>query len=375
MRIPHVKIIDSTLREGEQTPGVVFTDEARRRIIAGLYLVGIDEIELGIATPLNRWLPDLVTEARKLTKGACHLSLWCRCLKEDIAFAASCRPDLLSLSIPVSDIHIRERLRKNKDWVKKNLARSIRQAKSLNIPSISVGLEDASKADINFILDVAKTAKQHGAERIRLADTVGTCSPGTMQQLVLAVKKSSNINIGVHCHNDFGMATANSIAALEAGASSLDATVLGLGERAGNCRLEEVTGYLALVLHQSQYRTQALPELCRYVADVTNKEIADNHPLVGAEIFTCESGLHQHGLTVNPSMYEPYEPAHVGGQRQLRFGHKIGRKAVRLYLEKLGVRLNEMQIKHITDRIRTGGKILSEGQLLRFAAKESRSQP
>ena len=369
MRINRPHLIDSTLREGEQTPGVLFTDKDKDNIIAKLYQIGIEEIELGIAAPMNTSLPGLVKEARKRTAGSCRLSLWCRCKAEDIAFAATCRPDLLALSIPVSDAHIQERLGKDRAWIRKTLAASMQQALAAGIPAVAVGMEDASRADRDFLCATAKIAERHGAARIRLADTVGVCSPARITDLVQFLRKTVSIPLAVHCHNDFGMATANSVAALEAGADSLDATVLGLGERAGNCRLEEVIGYLAFVLGEKRYHTEFLPELCRFVAGTAGRDIADNHPLIGSTIFTCESGLHQHGLTVNPQMYEPYAPERVGGKRRLGFGGKTGVKAVQLQLRQAGLRLDEMQIKDLVRRIRSCGRVLNREQLLRFAAE------
>ncbi|MCI5191867.1 MAG: hypothetical protein D3915_01900 [Candidatus Electrothrix sp. AU1_5] len=369
MKLQHIEIIDSTLREGEQAPGVVFTEATRRSIITGLHRVGIDEIELGVAATVYAHLPGLVREARRITDNACRLALWCRCRQEDITFAASCTPDVVSLSIPVSDNHIQERLKKDKAWVKTTLACSVQQALALGIPYVSVGLEDASRADIDFLVAVAKTAAEQGAARIRLADTVGICSPGRMAELVSTVQKVTKLPVGVHCHNDFGMATANSVAALEAGAKFLDATVLGIGERAGNCRLEEAVGYLSLVREQIRYRPELLPELCQTVATATGKGIADNHPLIGSAIFTCESGLHQHGLSINPSIYEPYAPERVGGARKLRFGRKTGTKAIQLQLRKAGIRLNEMQIHSLVCHVRSNGHVLNKEQLLRLAAE------
>jgi homocitrate synthase NifV len=365
------EIIDTTLREGAQAPGVCFTAAARLRIVAGLAQVGVDEIELGAASPLHDWLPELVKEARALTAASCRLALWCRCKDEDIAFAASCQPDVLSLSIPVSDRHIRERIGKDRSWVRETLRRSIRQAVSLGIPYISVGLEDASRAELAFVLELATIAEASSAGRIRLADTVGICSPGSMAGLVQAVTGAVGLAVGVHCHNDFGMATANSIAALEAGASSLDAAALGLGERAGCCRLEEAVGYLALVQGQHRYTPEHLPALCRAVAEAAGREIAASHPLVGADIFTCESGLHQHGLAINPATYEPYPPERVGGTRTLRFGGKTGFRAVALHLAKHGLHLEEGEIRRLVSQLRAGSGMFSEGELLRFAAAGS----
>ncbi len=366
-------IIDSTLREGEQTPGVTFSDAARRTIIHHLHQVGVDEIELGLATPAHNHLSTLVSDARKITGSACRLGLWSRCRKEDILFAASCEPDVLSISIPVSDLHIEKRLKKDRTWVRQTLAASIRQGLALGIPYISVGLEDSSRAAPDFLLQVIRIAEQNGARRVRLADTVGTCTPGRMQQLVEPARSAVTIEIGVHCHNDFGMATANSIAAVEAGAKWLDATVLGLGERAGNCRLEEVVGFTALIGNAPHYQPQRLPELCHYVAKVTGIRIPGNHPIIGEHIFTCETGLHQHGLAITPETYEPYEPHRVGTARKFRFGSKTGMRALNLQLIKRGLHLDDIQIRSLASLIRSGRYAFNEEQLFRFARQNIQS--
>ena len=371
MRSTQPHIIDTTLREGAQAPGVTFTPAVKLAIVAWLKKAGVDEIELGTASPLHGWLPELTEKARAIVDGRCRLALWCRCKDEDIAFAATCRPDLLSLSLPASDRHLAERLRKDRSWARQTLARSVRLALSLGMPHISVGLEDASRAEPGFVIELAKIAKASGAERVRLADTVGICSPGSIAELVLAVKNAVSLAIGVHCHNDFGMATANSIAALEAGATSLDAAVLGLGERAGCCRLEEAAGYLALVQGNRRYKPEHLPALCQMVAEAAGRSIAASHPLVGAEIFTCESGLHQHGLSVCPETYEPYAPERVGGTRSLRFGSKTGFRAVALQLAKHGLHLEEHEIRQLTRQVRASSSALSVSELLGFARRHA----
>ena len=362
-------IIDSTLREGEQAPGICFTNAARKAIIRLLAGVGVDEIELGIASPLHSHLTKLVADAREMTTGACRIGIWCRCKEEDIAFAAECRPDVLSLSIPVSDLHIKERLQKDQDWIKKTLVQSIRQGLALNIPYISVGLEDASRAELDFLRKVAVIAEKQGAQRVRIADTVGTCSPAAMEKLVRMMTNTVNLDIGVHCHNDFGMATANSIAAIESGATWLDATVLGLGERSGNCRLEEAVGFLTLIRKTRQYHPRHLPELCRYVAEATQTPIAGNHPIVGENIFTCETGLHQHGLSQNPETYEPYAPGLVRSERRLRFGQKTGKRAISLHLATQGIQINETQAGNLTTCLRSTGTPLSSKQLLQLVTR------
>ncbi len=363
----NIGIIDSTLREGEQTPGITFTGAIRRTVIDFLHRIGVDELELGVASPLNRNLPVLVKDARNITAGSSTLALWSRCQKEDIDFGGLCRPDLLALSIPASDLHISERLKKSRSWVKSRLAASIDQALALNIPAVSVGFEDASRADPDFLLILAKIAEKCGACRIRLADTVGTCTPAAIKKLLYPLKNSLKIDIGVHCHNDFGMATANSITALQSGARWLDATVLGLGERAGNCRLEEVIGFLALNQRNSRYHPELLFELCSYIAETGKITIPVNHPIVGTNIFTCETGLHQHGLSVNPATYEPYDPQRVGIRRKLRFGRKTGKRAIHLELARQGIHLNDHQIGYVAAWVRSNDAPLSPEQLHQFA--------
>ncbi len=362
-------IIDSTLREGEQAPGVRFCCRDRTALIRALLAVGVDEIELGIASPANDHIPGLMAETRRLAEGGCRLALWSRCRPEDIAFAARCRPDVLSLSIPVSDLHISQRLRRDRAWVLRTVAASIHRARSLGMERVALGLEDGSRADQDFLLQVAETAATSGAFRVRLADTVGICSPGAITALVRKLRGTVDIDIGVHCHNDFGMATANSIAALEAGAAWLDATVLGIGERAGNCRLEEVIGFLALQQGSNRYRPEQLPSLCRLLAGAAGLTIAGNHPLVGRELFTCETGLHQHGLAVNPATYEPYDPGRVGAQRQLLFGLKTGTRAIHLQLASQGIELSQRQLQHLVSSVRAGGEPLDREQLLLLASR------
>jgi homocitrate synthase NifV len=364
-------IIDSTLREGEQTPGVCFSQAQRKAIIRQLCQVGVEEIELGIASDKNSHLPELFDFARQASKGNQRLGLWCRCRSEDIAFAASCRPDVLSLSIPASDLHITERLRKNHAWVLTTLCRAVAEAGKYGIPCISLGLEDATRANHKFLCQLATTAADCGVQRLRIADTVGIGTPAAITKIVQMILQISGLSCGVHTHNDFGMATANAIAALEAGASWIDATVLGLGERAGNCRLEETVAFLCLQRGFKHYRTGHLPALCQTVSQAANTPIARNHPVVGEAIFTCETGLHLHGLTVNPRTYEPYSPEKVGACRTMRFGHKSGKRALSNYLQALGYPIDDnradtlvRQLKKLTDLPAQG---LSDSEILHLA--------
>ena len=343
-------LIDSTLREGEQTPGVIFSLEEKIQIATLSSQVGIEEIEIGIATTHNPELHALMQACRQNTTS--RLALWCRCIAEDIHHAAKLSPDVLSLSIPASDIHLMDKLQQNRSWAINTLQQSIDLARSLGINTISVGLEDATRADESFLATLICTASRAGAARIRLADTVGIASPAQIHTLISRSKNFQPIELGIHAHNDFGMATANSIAALEAGADWADATVLGLGERAGNSRLEEMAGYLTLQAQTRSYKTTHLRTLCTTVANAAKQTITANHPIVGEAIFTCETGLHLQGLEQNPSTYEPYAPEQVGAVRKLQLGSKVGTRAVKDRLSSFGFTLTDDKTGHIASLIR-----------------------
>lgn len=344
-------IIDTTLREGEQTPGILFSTVQKKTIINGLGKIGIQEVELGVASPLNDDLGKLVRYCRTNWPGM-QTSLWCRCKEEDIVYATSIGPDILSLSIPVSDIHLQHKLGKSREWARIALSSHIAKAKSLGI-RVAIGFEDATRADIDFLVLMAQTAEEAGAFRIRIADTVGTASPSSMQNLITQLNtKVSTIEIGVHTHNDFGMATANAIASAESGAVWLDTTILGLGERCGCARLEEIVAYLKLISGNHEFTVEELKPLAQYVAKCSSTPIPSNRPVLGSKIFTCETGLHLQGLQNEPQTYEPYAPELVGATRELLYGAKAGHHALTNHLKKLGHELSTVNIPQSLRAIR-----------------------
>lgn len=364
-------IVDSTLREGEQAPGVGFGLQQKLNIIDGLNDLGVEEMELGVAAQSTPELKELTAAARQRVGNTCSLALWSRCREEDIVFAAACGPDVLSLSMPVSDIHLVHKLGRDRSWALATLEQSIHLARDLGVAAVSVGLEDATRADRTFLARVVAVAERAGAWRVRLADTVGIATPGMITKLVRRIRQQCRLPVGLHAHNDFGMATANSVAALEAGAAWVDATVLGLGERAGNCRLEELAGYLSLVADRDRYRPELLPALCQLVAGSAGLSIAETHPVVGEKVFTCETGLHVHGLTVNPATYEPFDPGRLGRRRTIRFGGKTGKRAVRNSLAAMGVSITDREAAILVARLREiagkGGGALDDTGLVRLA--------
>lgn len=344
-------LIDSTLREGGQMVGVSFTLDQKLAIAGQLDRLGIEEIELGVATALDHELPALLAGCRALGITA-RTALWCRCREEDIEMAASLRPEVISLSIPASDLHIAKKLGKDRTWVLSAIARSVKLARTRGSSFISLGLEDASRAETTFLIELVATAVAAGVRRIRLADTVGVATSAEMADLVKTLKGKFALEVGVHCHNDFGMATANSLAALEAGGDWADVTVLGLGERAGNARLEEVAGFLAL-RRGRPYRLAGLRGLAELVSRLSGQAIAPHQPLLGEKIFYCESGLHLQGLQVAPGTYEPYRPEMVGAERRLLYGAKIGKGQLRHLLAKGGVQASPAALEALLPLLRS----------------------
>ncbi len=372
------RIIDTTLREGEQTPGLVFTLADKQTIIDGLAAIGVAEIELGISSPLVGDIHTLLNYCRDRHEHM-RLSLWSRCRSEDLVLACRLRPDILSLSIPVSDLHLEQRLGRDRDWARRQMREAIGMTLDAGI-KVSVGFEDATRADLSFLKEMAMIAEQAGAERIRLADTVGISSPGGFSALIQEILGAvGKCELAVHTHNDFGMATANAVAAFEAGAHWADATVLGLGERAGCARLEELAGYICLIKGDKSMDPHHLKGLAASVASLAGMGIDAARPLIGERIFTCETGLHLQGLHQDPTTYEPYPPESVGAERHLLYGGKSGRRAIIDRLAQLGLKLGEERVAPCIQSIREGARAghgpLSSAALLAVALNPCRKSP
>ncbi|MBU1232482.1 MAG: hypothetical protein KKD01_12635 [Proteobacteria bacterium] len=347
-----VKIIDTTLREGEQSPGVFFDLAVKKKIIDGLARLGVDEIEIGVASQENSDLQALAYYIRSMHPQQAF-SLWCRCQETDILYGASLRPVCLALSIPASDLHLEKKLGKDREWAVQRLRQSISQALAAGVPRVAVGLEDASRAEPQFVLELARAAEEAGAFRLRLADTVGICTPSSIIRLLEGFD-GLRLELGIHCHNDFGMATANTITGLDHGAVWGDVTLLGLGERAGNSRLEEVLAFLTLQKKTGAYNLNGLPELSRMVARESGQEIAPSRPIIGENLFCCETGIHLQGIMADPATYEPFDPELIGARRTLLIGRKAGRRSIAATLCRLGLpRIDEAGLACLTRRVRS----------------------
>lgn len=335
-------LIDSTLREGAQAYGVYFSTAARRRMAEIMAAAGVDEIECGWLG--QEGLPEFMAWAReklpRLEQGGPALSLWCPCREADVREAAALGVDRLNIGAPSSSAHRQKRLGLSLAEMCERVDYVVGAARAAMVPYISVGLEDVSRAAPHEALALARVAVQAGASRIRLSDTVGVLTPLSTARLLGSFLREIAVPVAFHGHNDLGMATANAVTALECGASFVDVSALGLGERAGIAALEEVAAWLALrasaaMQGQAVYDVPALRELCRLAAQAAKMTVPRNKAVAGEDVFAAESGIHVHGLLRDPSLFEPFAPEAVGATRRVGVGSKSGGAAVSATLARL----------------------------------------
>lgn len=342
-------IVDTTLREGMQRYGLYADLPGRKHLLQGVSLLGVEEIEIGPVRGDHSFQP--LYEWARQTLDA-RLSIWTRCLSGDIRDAARLSPESISICIPVSDPHLKGRLSTDRPGIRKQVSSCLGLARKLGIPFVSLGLEDASRADPEFVYEMTGLAASCGADRVRVSDTVGVWNPVAVVDVVTRLRAIPGIALGVHCHNDFGMATANSIAALCSGADCADATLLGLGERAGLAPLEEVLGYLYFHAGQRHYHVAGLARLCRRTSEMLGLSHAPCKPVTGEAIFYTETGLHVDGQYKAPRLYDPFPPAAMGHDSRMDVGAKSGRGALKGKLRELGLEGSIEQEEHLLQKVR-----------------------
>ncbi|KXW58774.1 2-isopropylmalate synthase [Ferrovum myxofaciens] len=366
-----VIINDVTLRDGEQTAGVAFNAEEKIAIACALSESGVPEMEVGIPI-LGPEEQEIIQAITKMGLSA-RLMVWGRMLHEDLLAMAKCGADIVNLSIPVSDLQIFNKIARDRKWVLNTISRQVSEARDLGI-EVSVGGEDSSRADLNFLMQVMETAQIAGARRFRFADTMGLLDPFTTFDRIQQLKRNSDLEIEIHAHDDLGLATANTLAAVTAGATHVNTTVNGLGERAGNAPLEEVVmGLRHLYGIETGINARCFPEISELVACASGRPIPANKCIVGSSVFTHESGIHIDGLLKNVTNYQNFDPAEVGREHCLVLGKHSGSKSVLNAYAKLGILLNDAEVKSILGRIRNHAiankQTPNAGDLKRFYAE------
>lgn len=346
-----VYIDDTTLRDGEQTAGVVFANEEKIHIAKMLSRIGVHQIEAGI--------PAMGGDEKESIKQIVDLGLptsilgWNRAVISDVQHSLDCGVDAVAVSISSSDIHIEHKLRRDRQWVLDAVRRAVEFAKDHQL-YVSVNAEDSSRSDPEFLIEFASVAKEAGADRLRYCDTVGILDPLETYKRVSALIEEVNLPIEMHTHNDFGMATANAIAGLEAGATYVNTTVNGLGERAGNASMEELVMALQYCVGlEMDIQTSLFRELGEYVALASGRPLPTWKPVVGGNLFVYESEGRASGVVRDPTTYEIFLPGEVGLLRRFSVGKYSGPSVIRRKLRERGHHPTEEEVQILVPILRS----------------------
>jgi len=354
LKVGEVRIFDTTLREGEQTPGVVFKLDEKIEIARQLDKLGVDTIEAGF--------PSSSEEEFKAVKSIASLGLQAevcaltRTLRSDVDQALKADVDAIHTFIGTSEWHVKYKLKMTPEQVIERAVDTVEYIKDHGC-TCEFSCEDATRTKLSFLVKVYKAVAEAGADRINVPDTVGVMSPEAMKYLVESLKEHIKVPISVHCHNDLGLANANALAAVVAGAEQVHVTVNGLGERAGHAALEVVAvGLEALYGAKTKIRKEYLTETCRLVEKYSLVYNPPNYPIVGRNAFAHRSGIHVHGVIEEPTTYEPFPPELVGQVRRIVFGKHSGKHGIKMLLEQLGLQVTDEQLTKIAERVRELGE-------------------
>ena len=341
---------DTTLRDGEQAPGVALSKDQKLQILELLVDIGVRWVEVGIPKMGGEEL-EYIKESRKFADRA-RLVAWNRGILEDIAFSLDLGFDAVHIGLPTSDIHLKASVSKSRDWVAQRAADMVKYAKDRGA-FVSISAEDVGRTDPSFLQHYAGVVAEAGADRLRLSDTVGILSPESYAERVRLVAEAADIDTQCHCHNDFGLAVANTVSGLQAGARYFHVCVNSMGERAGMPDLAQMVMSLkSLYGHDLGIDTARLTELGDLVARLTGVPIEPWRPVVGRNVFAHESGIHSNGTLINPKSFEPMSPEEVGGTRRIVIGKHAGRAAIEHVLRQADIEVVPDLLPECLEKVR-----------------------
>jgi 2-isopropylmalate synthase len=343
-----IRILDSTLREGEQHPGVTFSNKQRIQIAWMLDYFGVDQIEISpVVSPDHKEATKTIIKQGLKADIVAHV----RALKEDVDVATY---------LGISEIHMKDKLRITREEALRRSVETVEYAKSHGL-KMRFTVEDGSRADPEFLMQVCKAISEAGVDRISLPDTVGIMRPNGMYNFVKSVREEIKTPLDVHCHNDIGLALANALAGCDGGADQIHTTIDGIGERTGIPALAETAVALTyLYKSPNNFRLDMLMDLSRLIEQYTTIVPYDSKPIVGPTAYKHKAGTHLAAILRNPAAYEPIEPKVVGNRRRIVFGELAGKNGAAYLMSLLGLEQNEDHAKSVA----AGLKNLRMGDLL-----------
>jgi 2-isopropylmalate synthase len=369
-----VRIFDTTLRDGEQTPGVSITPEQKVQIAIKLDELGIDAIEVGFPVVSHGETIAIKNITKQGLKAEiCGLA---RTIKSDLDAAINCDLTYVHTFIATSDIHMQFKLKMDREQVLEKAVWAVEYAKKHGL-EVEFSAEDATRSDRAFLNQVFMAVANVGVDRLDIPDTVGYATPQYIEQLVKDVKAYTRLPISMHCHDDFGLAVANSLSGINAGADCAHVTINGLGERAGNASLEEfVMALQCLYGRKHNIKTELLYETSRFVSNTMGIIVQPNKAIIGENAFGHESGIHTHGIINNPLTYEPISPDLVGRKRWMQAGKHAGAHGIKAMLEGFGIGPTEKELHQIVEKqknLADKGKSITTAELLSIAGEVMRN--
>ena len=366
-----IRIFDTTLRDGEQSPGVALSPENKLNIAKKLDELGVDAIETGfpVISEGEQQAVKMITQ-ENLSAELCGLA---RTNKRDIDAVVDCGLKYVHTFIATSDIHLQHKLHLSQEQALEKAVESVEYAKSRGL-QVEFSAEDATRTDRDFLKKIFTAVTKAGADRIDIPDTVGYSTPQYIAEITKDAIEATKLPISMHCHNDFGLAVANAISGIQAGAQCAHVTINGIGERAGNASLEELVMALQCLKFEQTWetgiKTELLYETSKYVSKLAGMPVQPNKAIIGETAFGHESGIHTHGVLSNPLTYEPIIPEIVGRNRWLQVGKHAGAHGIAAMLEEYSVQPDKDQLKKILEKVKVigdQGKHVTDVELLSIA--------